>query len=225
MKKKSIALLMAVVMLFGVAVGGTIAWLKATTDPVVNTFVHGDINIELDEAPLKEGSYTEIDTNAKRVKSEDGYKMVPGNTMEKDPQVRVLADSEDSWLFIKIEESENFDDYLTYAIAEGWKTYQAETNHVTILYRENVKAGDKFYILAENKVSVKEDVTKEMMNAIDGKVDETDKTADEIKAAQDAELALRPTLKFTAYAVQAANVTTVADAWSIATTGAKPANP
>lgn len=34
MKKKTIALLMAVVMLFGVTVGGTLAWLKAETTEV-----------------------------------------------------------------------------------------------------------------------------------------------------------------------------------------------
>ena len=49
MKKKTIALLMVVVMLFGVTVGGTIAWLTASTSKVENTFTVGNINIQLDE--------------------------------------------------------------------------------------------------------------------------------------------------------------------------------
>ncbi|MBQ8603508.1 MAG: hypothetical protein IJ410_01505 [Oscillospiraceae bacterium] len=50
MKKKSIALLMAVVMLFGVTVGATIAWLTSTTGTVTNTFTVGNIEITLDES-------------------------------------------------------------------------------------------------------------------------------------------------------------------------------
>ena len=30
-------------------IGGTVAWLIADTDPVVNTFTYGDINITLEE--------------------------------------------------------------------------------------------------------------------------------------------------------------------------------
>ena len=41
--------LLALVLVVGCAVGGTIAWLTAKTDPVVNTFTYGKINIALTE--------------------------------------------------------------------------------------------------------------------------------------------------------------------------------
>ena len=66
MKKKTIALVLACVICVGIGIGGTLAWLTATTDDVTNTFTTSDINITLAE--------TKTD-----------FKMVPGCTIEKDP--------------------------------------------------------------------------------------------------------------------------------------------
>lgn len=70
----------------GCAVGGTIAWLTATTEPVVNTFTYGKIKIELTETTGTE------------------YKIIPGVNISKDPKVTVKADSEACWLFVKVAE-------------------------------------------------------------------------------------------------------------------------
>ena len=69
---KALALVLVVVLLFGGALGGTLAWLTAKTDTVTNTFTVGDINIDL----------TETTTD---------YKLVPGNTIAKDPTVTVKS--------------------------------------------------------------------------------------------------------------------------------------
>ena len=53
---KTVAILLALVLAIGCAVGGTLAWLISKTDPVVNTFTYGDINIGLEETT--EGPYT-----------------------------------------------------------------------------------------------------------------------------------------------------------------------
>ena len=87
--------LLALVMV--VSVGATIAWLTDTTDPVTNTFTVGNIDITLAE--------TKTD-----------FKMVPGNTIDKDPKVTVVGGSEDCWLFVKVEESDNLDDFITYTV-------------------------------------------------------------------------------------------------------------
>ena len=42
-------LMLALVLVLGCAVGGTVAWLVAKTEPVVITFTYGDINITLTE--------------------------------------------------------------------------------------------------------------------------------------------------------------------------------
>lgn len=78
--KKSIALLVAVSMIVGCVIGGTLAWLTATTRPVTNTFTVGNVDITLAETTAN-------------------YKMVPGNTIDKDPTVTVRAKSEACWLF------------------------------------------------------------------------------------------------------------------------------
>ena len=112
MKKKTLALVLALTLLVAGVVGGTLAWLTDQTAEVKNTFTVGDINIGL----------TETTTD---------YKMVPGNTIAKDPTVTVKANSEACWLFVKVTESANLDDFITYAIATGWTELEAG-----VYYRE-----------------------------------------------------------------------------------------
>ena len=108
--KKKLAIFLACVLLVGGIVGGTLAWLTAETDPVVNTFSPSTISIELDESD---------DLN---------LKMIPGCTVAKDPYAKVLKGSEDCWLFVKIEKSANFDDFMTYEIAKGWELVEGTSN-------------------------------------------------------------------------------------------------
>ena len=171
MKKKTLALVLALTLLVAGVVGGTLAWLTDRTAEVKNTFTVGDINISL----------TETTTD---------YKMVPGNTIAKDPTVTVKANSEACWLFVQVTESTDLKDFITYAIAEGWTELQDG-----VYYREvPASAADQtFSVLAGNAVTVKSDVTRTML--------ETAKT--------DA-----PTLTFQAYAVQKDNVASASDAWA-----------
>ena len=173
MKKKTLALVLALTLLVAGVVGGTLAWLTDRTAEVKNTFTVGDINIGLTETTAD-------------------YKMVPGNTIAKDPTVTVKANSEACWLFVKVTESTDLKDFITYAIAEGW-TALPDVNGV--YYREvpASAAGQTFSVLAGNAVTVKDTVTKEML--------ETAKTS-------------APTLTFKAYAVQKDNVTSASDAWA-----------
>jgi len=47
--KKSVALLVSLVLVLGAAVGGTIAWMFDQTDPVINKFTVGDVTTSVDE--------------------------------------------------------------------------------------------------------------------------------------------------------------------------------
>ena len=171
MKKKTLALVLALTLLVAGVVGGTLAWLTDQTAEVKNTFTVGDINIGL----------TETTTD---------YKMVPGNTIAKDPTVTVKANSEACWLFVKVTESANLDDFITDAIATGWTELEAG-----VYYREvPASAADQtFSVLAGDAVTVKSDVTRAML--------ETAKT--------DA-----PTLTFKAYAIQKDHFATADAAWA-----------
>ena len=102
MKKKTIALLLVLVMIFGISVGGTIAYLT-DKETVTNTFTVGDVQIKLDEAKVDETG-TKIDNNGDkviddkdRVTSND-YKLLPGMSYTKDPAVTVLEGSEESYI-------------------------------------------------------------------------------------------------------------------------------
>ena len=183
--KKGLILVLAMVMVVCISISATLAYLFVDTTPVENTFEYGDINITLDES------------------KDLALKMIPGNTITKDPAVTVLKDSEACWLFVKIDKSANFDNFMTYEIADGWTALPGETN---VYYREvpATEADTEFAVLKDNEVLVKATVLKTELNAL------TEGTM--------------PTLTFTAYAVQKDNVTSVADAWKLVGTKGVPAN-
>ena len=193
MKKKGLAMVLALVLLAVCAVSGTLAWLTAKSDTVVNTFTTSDIKVELKETTGKE------------------YKMIPGYTIGKDPKATVLAGSEECYLFVKLDKSTNFDDYLEYAIADGWTKLEGEGITDTIYYRvvdgTTNQIGTAYIVLKDDQVTVLGTVTKADMEALN------------------AEGAVKPTLTITAYASQlykSAGVKfTAAEAWK----NVNPTNP
>ena len=189
---KPLALIMALVLLVGGVIGGTVAWLIATPDPVVNTFTYGDINITLTETD------TGLDGDNKDTTNQ--YKMIPGEKITKDPVVTVQKGSEDMYLFVKLEESANFDTFMEYTMAENWNPL---TGVDGVYYRWITAAAVadedmEIHVIANDTVTVKESVTKEMLNALDAP----------------GATATYPTLTVTAYAVQEAGSETAADAWA-----------
>lgn len=98
MKKRTVALVLAIVLVFAVAVGGTVAYLTSTAN-VKNTFTVGSVNIKLDEAKVTPDG--KAVTPAERVTAND-YKLMPGHTYTKDPTVTVLKGSEESYVRMKV---------------------------------------------------------------------------------------------------------------------------
>ncbi len=177
--------LLALVLVIGCVAGGTVAWLVAKTEPVVNTFTYGDINITLAET------------------TGEDYKIIPGKDIPKDPKVTVKAGSEACWLFVKVEQTGTFvADKVTYAIDKDWTQGNGTEIPSNVYYRavsaEEAEAGVNYYVLAGNAtypngvINVSEDLTKAEVDAI---------TADEIS------------LTFTAYAVQKENIADAKTAW------------
>ena len=192
MKKKGIAIVLAMLLALCIGVGATLAFITVETQSIKNTFTYGDINIDLWEHKIKADGLT-LDTAVVVRASQSGFKMIPGSTIAKDPTVTVKADSEACWLFIKIEKGNAFDDFMTYTIAEGWTELSAGVYYRAVAA---TVSDTNFPVLKDNQVSVKADVLKTKLNEL------TDTTL--------------PTLTFTAYAVQQANVTDAATAWTIA---------
>ena len=182
---KTFVAMLALVLVIGCAVGGTVAWLVSKTDPVVNTFTYGDINITLTET------------------TGNDYKIIPGVNIDKDPKVTVKKDSEACWLFVKVEEKGTFvANKVTYSIADGWMKGDGKDIPANVYYRKvnAVTADTSFYVLKGNTeypngvVTVSEDLTKAEVNSI---------TAEN-----------QPKLTFTAYAVQKDGIADVDTAWT-----------
>ena len=165
MKKKTVALLLALTLVLGVVAGGTIAWLTAQTTPVVNTFTTSDIKVKLEE--------TGTTNNAK------SYQMVPGYTLSKDPKVTVEAGSEKCYVFVKAtpsaekytvdREEYTISNFLTYSIktsGDGAWTALDGVDGVYYMIVDKSERNQTFEILDGNKVTVPQTVTKEMMNAV-----------------------------------------------------------
>lgn len=188
--KKLAVMLASLALVLCTVIGGTVAWLITKTDPVINTFTYGDVNITLTESDTGDGD-NNPNTNT--------YSMVPGNEITKDPLITVKKDSEDCWLFVKLEKSIDpaaFDSFMEYEMEDGWIALSG-TNGV--YYREVVKADDNqtFFVIKDNTVTVKDTVTKEMLNR----------------------LTEHPTLSVTAYAVQRdaqlEAIDTASEAWAM----------
>lgn len=95
MKKKIALMATSLVLVAALAVGGTLAYLTAKSDAVVNTFTVGNVAIKLDEAKANaDGTLVE---NADRVQA-NSYKLIPGHTYNKDPMVTVQKGSESSYI-------------------------------------------------------------------------------------------------------------------------------
>lgn len=211
---KPLALLLALALLVGGAVGGTVAWLTATTQKVTNTFTTSNIQIELTETGATAGTETTDQTK--------NYQMVPGWTLDKNPKVTVKKGSEDCYLFVKVTTTGKatignteygITDYLAYNLLfdetdSGWTkgegTGEGKNGVPEDVYYKIVNSptdkdedftllkGGSFtlegtttaYTWADNHVLVKPTVTNEMM------------------AALKENGAVEPSITFTAYASQ-----------------------
>lgn len=86
MRKKIVALSMAVLMLAVCVIGGTLAYFTDTTEAKVNEFTVGNVDINLTE-PKWKGDAT----------------LMPGKSYAKDPTITVGAKSQDAYVFLKLD--------------------------------------------------------------------------------------------------------------------------
>lgn len=137
-KRKALLLSLCAVLLVVASVMGTMAYLTST-DTVTNTFSVGSIHLTLDEAPV---DGTGKATTGARVKA-NSYNLLPGQEYDKDPTVHVTANSEDSWIFVKVENGistlEDTSNTIASQITEnnGWTELTGVTG---VYYKEYTKS-------------------------------------------------------------------------------------
>ena len=203
MKTKSKALLLSLcaVMLVAASIFGTLAYLT-DTDAVENTFTVGQVGITLDEADVNpDGTYVS-DENV-RVHANE-YHLMPGHEYIKDPTVHVDADSEDSWLFVQVDNGIAAIEDSTNTIAaqmdeNGWTLVDDTAN--VYAYKEVVQAGANVPVFNRFKIS----------GDVEGTKPETPE--DGVLYLSDYKDAV---INVTAYAVQADGFDNAAAAWEAA---------
>lgn len=199
MKKRTVAVLCAVAVVIGVAIGGTMALLQHSA-AVVNTFTAGTIAISLSET--KDGKPAAV----------NDYVMVPGETLTKDPKVTVAKDSESCYLFVKVKES-NFDkNPIAWEPAEGWMSVYTEEG---IPDGKPEKDREGCYVFYRIFDSENPGVERKSIETLDGTVEGytygflkndqvtvSDKLTKADMAGYGDKKADFPQLEFTAYAIQ-----------------------
>lgn len=188
-KSKALLLTLCAVLLVTASVLGTIAYLTST-DTVENTFTVGSVAISMDEAAVNTDGTVIAD--ADRVKA-NTYHLLPGHPYTKDPVIHVGTDSEDCWVFVKVENGisdiESGTTIAAQLAANDWTAVSGTTN--VYAYKD--------IVTKDTDIPVFESFT------ISGDVD-----ADDLAEYANA------TVTVTAYAVQADGFTTAEAAWTAA---------
>ena len=92
--RRTIAMVLALIVSMGLSVYGTLAYLS-DNEQVVNTFTVGKVDITLDETKVDIDGQPTGETE--RVESNE-YHLLPGHSYVKDPTVTVKAGSEESYI-------------------------------------------------------------------------------------------------------------------------------
>jgi predicted ribosomally synthesized peptide with SipW-like signal peptide len=193
---KILAVALAVTMLALIGVSATLAYLYDKDDAITNTFAVGKVYLELTEDVVD-------------------LEIVPADTDDKKPVVTVLAGSESAYVFVKVDETlgslqtkatelgKNFSDYVTYSVdAAIWAPMVDENSDGKsdngVYYKTVTESATATVldVLTDDEVSYPAAITNEML-----------------LAAQTGDVALgntveagaagaKPTLTFTAYAIQ-----------------------
>lgn len=142
MKKKILVACLCVALAVLTVAGTTLAYLTSH-DTVTNTFTVGNVAITLDEKDVDDST-----PNADRDKA-NAYLLMPGKKYEKDPIVHVANTSENSWIFVKVENgisafeaATREGDYKTIADqikANGWTELTGVTGVTGVYYKEFTK--------------------------------------------------------------------------------------
>ena len=202
-RNKALLLTLCAVLLVTASVLGTMAYLTST-DEVQNTFTVGQVQITLDE---KDTDHSTPDADRDKA---NAYHLLPGNEYKKDPTVHVNAVSEDSWIFVKVEngiaafeaatstEENGYKSISDQITANGWTALGGVAN---VYYKPYTKSatGSDLIVFSNFKIA---------------------DTANDVHGWA----TLNATVNITAYAVQKDGLDTASAAWT-ATFGKPVVNP
>lgn len=210
---RSVFLMLALVLVIGCTIGGTLAWLTAKTSDVENTFVAGQIGSL---------ALTESDTDSETTGDQHQYIVIPGVDINKDPKVTYTPTTAegtvpvDAYVFVKLtgigqnkwlwnatdkqyEIKSGNNVVLSFQIAEGWTAVDGVSDvYYKISTGTTGLTADA--IIKDNKITVSHLITEDDVTTVATAADK---------------------LTFTAYAIQQADggtdnegKFTAAEAWA-----------
>lgn len=219
----------AALALVGTSVFGTYMYLTSTTNTVTNTFTVGKVAITLDESAIVDGKK---DENSPRV-FENKYHIYPGQTYDKDPIVHVDEKSEESYIFVKVEnglqnvpttvttdgetikstlniesEDADYNNIAAQMATNGWKQLTVDGKDVDNVYyyeNGNVKTVSGDSRDRELEVFKQFKISSSLTTDQYASLDLTDN-----------DTRVNALINITAYAVQAKGFDTAAEAWAAA---------
>lgn len=145
---KTMIVALAIMLVVGCTIGGTLAWLTAESDEVENTFTVGDINISIAET---RGT---------------SFKIIPGGTAAKDPAITVQKGSEKCFVYALITNTVKLGDTVVAVpqINSDWTLIGADGDKTLYVYKEAVDAStataDVKLTDVFSTVEYSEDITK-----------------------------------------------------------------
>ena len=104
---KVLVLVLAVLLIVGASVGGTLAWLQAKTENVTNTFTSAELfdtpetDFTVWEHQATENADGTYSLGSEKVKA-NTYDILPGVNIPKDPTVDIVKLKENAYLYIKV---------------------------------------------------------------------------------------------------------------------------
>lgn len=199
--RRAMLLLVCAVLLAGLSVGATMAYLTGN-DAVKDTFTVGGVQITLDEAKVTPDDPFFSDDD-QRVQG-NAYQLLPGCVYPQEPVVTVKAGSTDCYLYAEIVTEGSVEGVLEYAVRAEWMPLADVTG----------PHGGQVYAWKEIIPAAKKDTVKYILAAqgdyANGGVKIADTLTAEMTAAEDF---AAPVLTFYAYAIQSAHTGTAQEAW------------
>lgn len=136
--KKIVTAGLALVMVAGISVAGTLAFLTDTTEQVKNTFTVGNVNIDLFEHKYDKEHNALLTGTENETKANVYETVIPGKTYPKDPTVEIQSGSQKCYVFVKVE-----NDIASFEAAEN----NISTQMAALKWVE-VEAGTGVYVYA-----------------------------------------------------------------------------
>lgn len=159
-KTKALMLVLCAVLLVTASVLGTMAYLTSQ-DKVTNTFTVGKVDITLDEAKVDKAGTAA--TPEVRVDANE-YHLLPGHTYKKDPTVHVEANSENSWIFVKVDnpivDIEADTTIAAQITTNGWTALDGQTG---VYYKEYTASPDVQNFVVFDNFKIKGNITNDKL--------------------------------------------------------------